>query len=501
MMSNMTQKSDPDLMRIRIAIITVMSAILICLCPGWQMQSFADAGELTVYSDLNSITKHGNVYFTSGDERVHPKAFNDAGIECGDIVTVSFLGEIIDMPVVKNFSEVPSGDHLIRLQEEEDKAEIAINYEDFASVYIADQKRKEDGTSEWVYKDGIEGPITFHIVLKEKGGWTEKFGLVGLSYTDDYYDYFPRLSIEEFANFRPIATTGIAKGILYRTASPVNPKHKRNKYADAALRKNGVKTIMNLADSQADVEGYAGYSESYYSTCNYKALKMGMSFTSEDFKAKLADGLRFFAENEGPYAVHCTEGKDRGGLISAILECFMGASYDEVKSDYMVTFYNYYDIRPSDDRYEKIAEINIERTLRKLFDIKDTEIIENVDLSGKAEEFFGKIGLSDEEMEKLRANLSEPQTTSITGMVPAKKSLTVKWKKAAGISGYQIQFGLKSSFKGAKTLTVPKAGVASKKIKKLKSGKKYYVRIRTYKKVNGKAFCSAWSAEKSAKVK
>ena len=83
----------------------------------------------------------------------------------------------------------------------------------------------------------------------------------------------------------------------------------------------------------------------------------------------------------------------------------------------------------------------------------------------------------------------------------AKKSATVKWKKNSLASGYQIQYGLKSSFKGAKKVTVSKNTTVSKDIKGLKQGKKYYVRIRCYKKVGSKKFYSAWSARKAVTIK
>lgn len=91
--------------------------------------------------------------------------------------------------------------------------------------------------------------------------------------------------------------------------------------------------------------------------------------------------------------------------------------------------------------------------------------------------------------------------TSISKVTAAKKAFTVKWKKKSGVSGYQIQYGTKSSFKGAKTVTVKKATAKSKKIKKLKSKKKYYVRVRTYKTVNGIKHYSSWSKKKSIKTR
>lgn len=83
-----------------------------------------------------------------------------------------------------------------------------------------------------------------------------------------------------------------------------------------------------------------------------------------------------------------------------------------------------------------------------------------------------------------------------------KKSVKVTWKKVKGIKGYQIQYSTNKKFKkGNKTITVKSAKSTSATIKKLKSKKKYYVRMRTYKIVNGKKVYSAWSKAKSVKVK
>ena len=66
------------------------------------------------------------------------------------------------------------------------------------------------------------------------------------------------------------------------------------------------------------------------------------------------------------------------------------------------------------------------------------------------------------------------------------KQLTATWKKASGgVTGYQIQYGLKKDFTGAKKATVKKAATVKKVLKKLTAGKTYYVRIRAYKTVNG----------------
>ena len=82
----------------------------------------------------------------------------------------------------------------------------------------------------------------------------------------------------------------------------------------------------------------------------------------------------------------------------------------------------------------------------------------------------------------------------------ASKSMKVTWEKNTAVTGYQVQYAAAKSFKGAKTVTVKKAKTTSATIKKLTKGKQYYVRIRTYKKVGGKTYYSAWSASENVTI-
>ena len=94
-----------------------------------------------------------------------------------------------------------------------------------------------------------------------------------------------------------------------------------------------------------------------------------------------------------------------------------------------------------------------------------------------------------------------PKPTKLRSVKGAKKKFTVKWnKQAAQITGYQIQYGTRSSFKGAKVKTAG-AGKTNLTIKKLKAKKTYYVRIRTYRKVGAQTYYSAWSAKKKVKTR
>ena len=83
----------------------------------------------------------------------------------------------------------------------------------------------------------------------------------------------------------------------------------------------------------------------------------------------------------------------------------------------------------------------------------------------------------------------------------ASKKMTVKWAKNAKANGYQIQYSLKSNFSGAKSVPADKNSIVTKTIGGLTKGKKYYVRLRTYKKVGSKKYYSTWSATKTVVIK
>ncbi|MBE6747565.1 MAG: leucine-rich repeat domain-containing protein, partial [Ruminococcaceae bacterium] len=95
-----------------------------------------------------------------------------------------------------------------------------------------------------------------------------------------------------------------------------------------------------------------------------------------------------------------------------------------------------------------------------------------------------------------------PATTSKLTLKAGSKQLTATWKSVSDISGYEVQYSTSKKFTKKTTKTV-NAKKSSKKttIKKLKKGKKYFVRIRTYKTVDGKKIYSGWSTVKNVKVK
>lgn len=79
-------------------------------------------------------------------------------------------------------------------------------------------------------------------------------------------------------------------------------------------------------------------------------------------------------------------------------------------------------------------------------------------------------------------------------------SARVSWKKTAGAKGYQIKYSLKKK-SAFKTVNINKAGKRKYTIAGLKSGKKYYVKVRAYRKVKSKKVYGSWSKVKAINLK
>lgn len=97
---------------------------------------------------------------------------------------------------------------------------------------------------------------------------------------------------------------------------------------------------------------------------------------------------------------------------------------------------------------------------------------------------------------KIGYRLSTMKVSSLTNK--KGKKAYIKWTKNSKSTGYQIKYVTgKSKAKTVKASSKAK----TKTISKLKKGKTYKVRIRSYKKVSNVTYYSAWSKQKSVKIK
>jgi hypothetical protein len=206
-----------------------------------------------------------------------------------------------------------------------------------------------------------------------------------------------------FANFREIKMGSIRPGLLYRSRHPAL-SDSRSPYAAKLAQAAGISAIVDLADTPEELVRLAR-SVPWYEYFLYRksviALGMGYDYYDSVFNAKLKKALLFMLEKQGPFLIHCNEGRDRTGFTALLLEALMGAPAEEIIKDYMQTFINYYNFVPGEERYRIISQIAINH-LDRISGGKGVPDIQN----GAEKYLVGKIGLSRNELKALKAKLS-----------------------------------------------------------------------------------------------
>ena len=356
-------------------------------------------------SSVSDIQKYGNLVLS-----ITKSDMDSINAEYGDVFTISFGDQVLQAPYCTSYSDVDLGNLVLR--NDGDVMILAINMGDFASTYgIATKVTNPDKTYEWVFEEGKKlEDVTLSLVLSGKGEYRDQYLIHQLSRTNDRNDYS---SDAVFANFRGIKGGNLGSGALYRSSSPVNNEIGRAMYADKLAEENKINTVMNLADSSDAVEGYfkeEGFASPYYKSLYERgqviALNMGVSFKTREFQLALVEGLTFLSLNEGPYLVHCNEGKDRAGFTSALLSALMGLSYDEIAADYMTSYENYYHVEKGTEQYEAVKRSNIDSMLSFIAGV-EADNLSSVDLSAKAEEFLLAIGMEKANIDTLKSKLSK----------------------------------------------------------------------------------------------
>ena len=374
-------------MKFKNRLVPVVIVLILLLAVVFILALRADAKQKTprIEAGIAEINKYGNLVLTVGSE-----SMTALGYEPGDVILVEVGGAELLMPIGTAYSDVDSGEPVCCYKTSSTTGTkvvvLAVNGGNLAE------------------KLGVSDPdAAVTISMAEKQGYADEYELHRLtaSRSNERADY-PKLSDAEYANFRAVETRGMGAGTLYRSSSPIDPALNRSAEADAALLAAMIRTVVNMADSEESMRQYADYSLTHYAACDILALDMGADFTAAEYRQKLAEGLRFIASHDGPYLIHCKEGKDRTGILCALLEGFAGADADEIAADYMRTYRNYYALEPSDAAYAIILNNNLVKTLSALLGIDD---LHAADLQEKTAQYLRSLGLSDAQLDLLRDRL------------------------------------------------------------------------------------------------
>ena len=328
-----------------------------------------------------TFTISENEEFGSVEVNVSVEEFEALGFELGDSCDVVFSnGEKLEGIPYYNGYYTKTLEPLI------------VSYPGYETPRIA----YNNGDPAWDVH-GCEEGDTVTITLAEHGVFSDVQEAMNTVYTDDRADYD---SDEEFANFRAMKGGSMKEDFVFRGCSPVDSQYNRAETVDALVEQAGVKFILDLADTEEKLQNYLAADESIseyvrglVENGSVDPIGLASAYRSEKYMTALADGLREMCNHEGPYYIHCTEGKDRTGFAGILLESLCGASKEEVLADYMETYKNYYGIDEESDLYKAVVSV-------KFDDIYDW-------LSEKTPEgYLKEAGMTDEEISALAEALS-----------------------------------------------------------------------------------------------
>lgn len=311
--------------------------------------------------------------------------FNLDGFTFGDSIDIRFSNgqEVLDIPYFNGY--------YTKTGELE-----ACGYPGYTSVYVS-YTNSGSLYDELKLNDKDIASVT----LNEKGKYLNIQEAFNIKYSDSRDNYN---SDERFSNFRSLSGGNLKENTFYRGASPIDNEHNRPSIVNKLIQEVGINFILDLADSQSEIDSYIinnPEEKDYYfmkllENDNVALLNLDAAYRSEDYCTNLINGLRVMMNKQGPYYIHCLEGKDRTGFVCILLESLANATYEELENDYMITYYNYYGIdeNSTPDKYHAYLEL-------KFDDIIDYLRRDNNSIFDGAVRYLQDGGMSEVEIDEL----------------------------------------------------------------------------------------------------
>lgn len=223
------------------------------------------------------------------------------------------------------------------------------------------------------------------------------------------------------------------------------------------------KVVKNKKSASYTSEGYTG--DTYCSNCG-KLLATGKTIEKKVLAAPKLSSIDNTAKG---LKVRWTVSKDADG---------------------------YYVYRRVDGKYKKIAKVTGNNT--KSYVDEDVKAKTGKSYSYKVCAYHGK---ATSKLTSAKSQVRAASTKFTTTKSKSKKTMNLEWQKVKGATGYQVQYAKDKDFKkSVTTKKFKKNSATTTKISKLSSGKKYYVRVRSYVIVNEKTYYSGWTTA-TVKVK
>ena len=332
---------------------------------------------------LSNYSIHRDEEFGGAYIDISIQDFNNLGFKFGDSVDLSFSNNVKyeDIGYYSGYY-VPAGQELVVGYPGYDYVKFCINYGD--DVYTMNNFNKDTKVT-----------ITVH----EEGKYKDIEETLSISYSDDPEAYE---SEEEFANFREVKAGYLKPGLIYRGASPIDNSRNRAATVDKLLQANNIQYNIDLADKEENLGNKKYVIHDYFKSLQDNNqvifLGMGAAYKNDDFSSKMKIMFEAILNNDGPYYIHCLEGKDRTGYVCMVIEALLGASYDELIEDYFITYHNYYGIEKGTSKYDMIKSMHIDEMIRFVFDFAPKTTLLGANFRSKAHDYLLAIGLTEEEI-------------------------------------------------------------------------------------------------------
>ena len=321
--------------------------------------------------------------------------FRKAGFEFGDSIDISFSNgqKLEDVPFYNGY-DVKNNEHVI------------CGYPGYKKPLLTVYNGPD------IFETMNLESSTVKFSINEKQKYIKTQNALDIVYTNNRDDY---ASDEVFGNFRVMNIGNLKHNLFYRSASPCDNQYNRATYVSQLCEQEKIQYIFDLADNEQETAEYNSnnnldcpYWKDLYKNDKIFEMDMSANYTDQKFAQTAADGLTKIFQNDGPYLIHCTEGKDRTGFICLLVEALAGAKLNELEADYMKTYENYYGITKTSapDKYKAIYDLKFSDMICFLTKTKNISDVTDEKILSGARDYLKFGGLDDNKIDSLIKKIS-----------------------------------------------------------------------------------------------
>lgn len=382
--------------------------VFICIIILTFLQSCEKRNTSEDYPVITTTVKEVNVYGNL-DLNISFEDLSNNGYEAGDLVNVQISGlEPMTIPIANAYLSAGYWGITLCISFDTPVPTLAVGNGSFADKI-----------------GGKEGD-TVIISMSKKEGYKQEEEDMNLVMSTSRSDY---QSDEMFANFRMVKVGKMKGQFLYRSSTPYNSEENpyRYLYTDSLAKAAGIKNVLDLAESSdaidkmiASNQDVGPYCYDLYLKDNLFAKKMGVDIYLEKNAKVFADHIRYIIDNDPPFLINCLRGKDRTGLFCLLTGLLADATLEEIESDYVSSFVNFYFIEKNSARYNEVKKkvfyrilyiIYKQNTDINLYELNTLDIDPTTffsELKQSARNYFTQTaGLTPEELENLLQKITQ----------------------------------------------------------------------------------------------